>query len=145
MKKIVSLVLIAVFVLVGCQSAKESTTVCELGMEGYKSTSTLVAKGDKILSLVEESTMDLSNIPEDQMETFLSSMESSFKGIKGITHTYTVEGKLLSQKTEYDFNTIDVGVLKSMGFITDDVKAEHLSLKQTKENFNLMGATCDPK
>lgn len=145
MKKL--LALCCVFCLVGCSSSEpiKKTVVCEAKLDGgAEQKITLEAEDDTLLVQRAESSLDFSTlgVEQDQIEGIVKEFEDQYD-VTGITYSYSIDGPVLSETIEADYQKADLKELIQKGFLeSEDENITVVSLEKTIKNLEKEGYTC---
>lgn len=144
MKKIA--ILLTLCLLAGCSGANDNTTttVCSVEIEGLKTTNTLVANEDKIVSQKIENEMDYSawELSEEDVKDAVETYKGLYD-IDGVSYEYEIKDNILTEKISVNFEKADFDELKDVNLInTENENITYVSLEKTIESLEDYGFSC---
>lgn len=158
MKKIfkrISAVLLSgmmVAALVGCGSQKEEKAVlrCKQEKQGYAVEMVFDAKGDEATRLTQISTLDLSELPQeavDSVDASLKQMEDTYKDMKGVDYSYKKEENKIVETIVIDLSEETIQSMTESGLLpiqsNSDKPVKMISIKQSRESLKSNGWTIE--
>ena len=148
MKRLVCLLMIALFIVAGCaKKDEEKKAVCRITNEGISDEMTIEALNDTVMR--SKSVMKLpfslyGLTTDDEKAQFAEQMMAEFTEVAGIKVTSESTADEFVLTLEIDYSTVAFESLLHLGMMNEsDMDVEIISFEKTVEELNASGYTCE--
>ena len=148
MKRLVCLLMIALFIVAGCaKKDEEKKAVCRITNEGISDEMTIEALNDTVMR--SKSVMKLpfslyGLTTDDEKAQFAEQMMAEFTEVAGIKVTSESTADEFVLTLEIDYSTVAFESLLQLGMMNEsDMDVEIISFEKTVEELNASGYTCE--
>ena len=148
MKRLVCLLMIALFIVAGCaKKDEEKKAVCRITNEGISDEMTIEALNDTVMRSksvmkLPFSLYDLTT--DDEKAQFAEQMMAEFTEVAGIKITSESTADEFVLTLEIDYSTVAFESLLQLGMMNEsDMDVEIISFEKTVEELNASGYTCE--
>ena len=146
MKKLL-VVLSVLLMMAGCGKKDEfKTTVCEGDYEGVHVVQTLTHDDTKVYTQVMCMTSDVAELFDEEfdVEAALQMMMELYDK-EGVTYTYSLDGTILTETIELDYEKADMAVLREAMLVEGDETTSYVGYEETMKNMEAAGLACKLK
>ena len=148
MKRLVCLLMIALFIVAGCaKKDEEKKAVCRITNEGISDEMTIEALNDTVMRSksvmkLPFSLYDLTT--DDEKAQFAEQMMAEFTEVAGIKITSESTADEFVLTLEIDYSTVAFESLLQLGMMNEsDMDVEIISFEKTVEELSASGYTCE--
>ena len=148
MKRLVCLLMIALFIVAGCaKKDEEKKAVCRITEDGISDEMTIEALNDTVMRSksvmkLPFSLYDLTT--DDEKAQFAEQMMAEFTEVAGIKITSESTADEFVLTLEIDYSTVAFESLLQLGMMNEsDMDVEIISFEKTVEELNASGYTCE--
>lgn len=148
MKRLVCLLMIALFIVAGCaKKDEEKKAVCRITEDGISDEMTIEGLNDTVMRSksvmkLPFSLYDLTT--DDEKAQFAEQMMAEFTEVAGIKVTSESTADEFVLTLEIDYSTVAFESLLQLGMMNEsDMDVEIISFEKTVEELNASGYTCE--
>lgn len=155
MKKLTGLLTIclSLILLVGCGAGKESAFTANTDMSGAQIEMLFEGKGDKVQTITQTTTLDLSDFSDEEKDAVVKAVEDASVALKeqlgeieGFSQEVSISDPILSEIMIIDATNADtLNTLSEAGLLPTEGDASVLSMDATKESLSSAGYTITEK